>query len=498
MTNATRTSPRRGLLIGAGYFSDFHLDAWQRLPDAEITCICDLDEVKARRAASKYGVPRIHTDVSAAIDRNDFDFVDIATAPAGRLDIVRLVAKRGLPIICQKPLAVDFEIAKQIVAIGKSSSVPFMVHENFRFQPSYREIKRLLDEGVIGRKLHTISMRTRLGDGWGEEAYLSRQPYFRTMPRLLVLETGVHFVDTFRYLAGEIVECSAALRRLNDQIVGEDAGVLNFHFANGGMGMWDANRYNESLSENPRYTFGDLLVEADGGSLWLDSDGTLTIKQLGKSTARQDYAHSRNGFAGDGVFATQQHFLDVLDGNDDFTVILAGSCSMATRQQISAFAEYGPILQLDVISAAANEAAFNRVVANAVAWCLQHRNQSAALITSSNDAKLVSEASSKLGQQKAALLAESLFATIARELAEQGVSRFVAAGGETSGAVINILKIRAVRIGHEIAPGVPWIRSIGTIKLSLALKSGNFGGRDFFRNAIRCKTIQSNYSEQRA
>jgi len=302
------------VLIGAGYFSHFHLDAWQRMPGAEIVCVCDLEGAKARAAADKYGVREISSNARSVLDRDDIDFVDIATQSAGRRELVEMAVRRGLPIICQKPLGADFREAQRIIDIAKSSPVPFMVHENFRFQPWYREIKRLLDDGVIGHKLHNILMQTRMGDGWGEDAYLGRQPYFRTMLRLLVHETGVHFVDTFRYLAGEIVECSASLRRMNPVITGEDAALLRFRFASGAEAVWDANRYNESLADDPRYTFGELLVEADGGSLWLGFDGSIRVKKLGQPAYVHDYAPSRHGFAGDCVFACQQHFLDVVDG----------------------------------------------------------------------------------------------------------------------------------------------------------------------------------------
>jgi predicted dehydrogenase/kynurenine formamidase len=305
---------RRGVLIGAGYFSDFHLDAWRRLPGAEIVCVCDLDEGKARQAAAKYEVAEVTTDARAAMERDDIEFVDIATPPVGRLALVEHAVRRGLAVICQKPLAAEFAEAKKILEAGAASPAPFMVHENFRFQPWYREIKQLLDSGVIGRKLHTITMRSRMGDGWGDQAYLGRQPYFRTMPRLLVHETGVHFVDTFRFLAGEITECSASVRRLNPVIAGEDAGRLTFRFESGAEGVWDANRYNESLSADFRYTFGELVVEADGGSIWLETDGSIRIKKLGQPAFLHPYTPSRHGFGGDCVYACQQHFLDVLDG----------------------------------------------------------------------------------------------------------------------------------------------------------------------------------------
>jgi len=308
-------SVRRGIVIGAGYFSDFHLDAWRRLPGVEIVCVCDLDGTKASQAAARHGITEASSDPRAAMERQDIDFVDIATPPTGRLELVEQAVRRKLAVICQKPLAADFATAKRIIDVGAGSPAPFMVHENFRFQPWYREIKRLLDAGAIGSRLHSITMRSRMGDGWGPEAYLGRQPYFRTMPRLLVHETGIHFVDTFRYLAGEIVECSASLRRLNPDIAGEDAGRISFRFQSGAEAVWDANRYNESLSEDFRYTFGELLVEGDGGSLWLGYDGSIRIKPLGQPAAIHEYAHPRQGFGGDCVYACQQHFLDVLNGN---------------------------------------------------------------------------------------------------------------------------------------------------------------------------------------
>jgi predicted dehydrogenase len=187
-----------------------------------------------------------------------------------------------------------------------------MVHENFRFQPWHREIKRLLDAGAIGSRLHSLTFRSRPGDGWGADAYLGRQPYFRTMPRLLIYETGVHFIDTFRYLAGEVVRVSALLRRLNPVIAGEDCALLILEFAKGAVGVWDANRYNESNCPDPRYTFGEFLVEADGGSIRLASDGALTVQRLGESEQRHEYVHESRGFSGDCVHAAQQHFVDRL------------------------------------------------------------------------------------------------------------------------------------------------------------------------------------------
>ncbi len=310
-------TPKRGIIIGTGYFSEFHLDAWQRLEGAEIVAVCDLDQTKAQEAASRFGIPNVETEAAACLDRHRPDFVDIATPPKSHLELIKSAIDRKIPVICQKPLAPDYRTAKEIVNRVTNAGLTFMVHENFRWQPWHRAIKALLDASVVGARLHSLTLRCRTGDGWGDDAYLGRQPYFRTMPRLLIHETGVHFIDVFRFLGGEVTSVFATLRRLNPVILGEDTGIVQLTFESGGIGIIDLNRYNESLTEDPRYTFGELTVEADGGSIWLDFDGGITVKPLGLEPYQHKYHHQRIGFAGDCVFATQEHFLSFLNGDID-------------------------------------------------------------------------------------------------------------------------------------------------------------------------------------
>ncbi len=307
----------RGVCIGAGYFSQFHFDAWRRIPEIEIVAVCELDQEKARRASESLGGAEICSDICEALDRHKPDFVDIITPPATHRALIEETSKRKIATICQKALAPDFRQACEIVETANRSHIPLMVHENFRFQPWHREIRKLIDNGTIGT-VHHLYFRSRLGDGWGEDAYLARQPYFRDMPKLLVFETGVHFIDTFRYLAGEVEEVYAKLKRLNPVIRGEDAGILMFRFACGATGMWDANRFNESNCTDPRYTFGEFLVEGSLGSIRLYPDGRLTIQKLGKQEQEHAYVHEHRGFGGDCVYTTQRHFVDNLIAGKSF------------------------------------------------------------------------------------------------------------------------------------------------------------------------------------
>lgn len=274
----------------------------------------------AERAApilAKYGVPRYYADWRAMIDREAPDFVDIITPPETHEEMCRYAAERGVHIICQKPLAPTCETSRSIVELAREAGVRFMVHENFRWQPWYRAIKRIQAAGTIGTFTH-ISFAMRMGDGWGPDAYLARQPFFRDYPRLLVHETGVHFIDTFRFLLGDVVSVFARLRRLNPVIAGEDAGQLFLEFAGGATAIWDANRYNEVEAASPRYTFGTLRIDASAGHLTMDAESAIRIKPLGEPARELEYARANVNFAGDCVYFLQRHFTDCMLSGAEF------------------------------------------------------------------------------------------------------------------------------------------------------------------------------------
>lgn len=305
----------RGACIGAGYFSHFQYEAWQRIPEVEIVAFSNRDPGRAKVIQETFRVPKLYADWREMLEAERPDFVDVITPPPTHREICAAAARLGIAIICQKPLAPTLEEAKAIVEDASAAGARFMVHENFRFQPWHRELRRQIVAGAVGDRLHSLTFRSRMGDGWGENAYIPRQPYFREYPRLLVYETGVHFIDTFRYLAGEITRTTAWLRRLNPVIRGEDCGLLVFEFANGAIGQWDANRYNEPDYEDFRHTFGEFLVEGNAGSLRVHPSGKITLKPLGAPEREIVYRHERRGFGGDCVYATQRHFVDrLLDG----------------------------------------------------------------------------------------------------------------------------------------------------------------------------------------
>ena len=162
-------------------------------------------------------------------------------------------------------------------------------------------------------------------------------------------------------------------------------------------------------------------------------------------------------------------------------VILSGSCSAATNGQVAyAQAQAVPSLGLDPLAIAEKK----QTVATVLDWTRSHLGDKPCLIYSTAAPDAVKQVQERLGRDQSGQLIEHLLAEVAHHLFEAGVRRFVVAGGETSGAVVQGLGVSMLEIGPEIDPGVPWTKAADGKPIALALKSGNFGTQDFFLKAL--------------
>lgn len=299
--------------VGAGYFSQFHYDAWQRIEGVALVGSVDRDIERARAT----GLPAFD-DLDKMLADAKSDILDIVTPPDTHLDFIgRALNAKPRAIICQKPFCTSLDEAREAVRLSDACGIPIIVHENFRFQPWYRTIKAEIANGTIGDVLQ-LTFRLRPGDGQGPNAYLARQPYFQQMPRFLVHETAVHWIDTFRFLMGEPTAVFADLRQINPVIAGEDAGYILFRYENGVRALFDGNRLLDHAAENTRCTMGEALIEGTKGTIALRGDGSVQLRGFGDTKDREILAASTHeGFGGDCVYHLQNHVVRaLLEGGD--------------------------------------------------------------------------------------------------------------------------------------------------------------------------------------
>ena len=164
------------------------------------------------------------------------------------------------------------------------------------------------------------------------------------------------------------------------------------------------------------------------------------------------------------------------------SLIISGSCSKATNQQVQWMQSKCASLEIDIPAILRDP---KLALSQVVQWAEALGNEDRLLIYSTADAERVSQIQAQFGNLVAAEAIEQFLANVAATFVKQlGVTRLVLAGGETSGAIVKKLGVGSLRIGPEICAGVPWTETLGEGRLAMALKSGNFGDEDFFDRAL--------------
>ena len=312
------TSPtveRRIGLVGAGWVAPHHLKAWQQLRGrASVMAIADPAVEIARARAEAFGVPAVYPSAEAMLEHEALDVLDVASPRETHAPICRLGAERGIPIICQKPLAPTFAEAEALAA-DVGSRARLMVHENWRFRPHYRRIAAWLREGRIGRiRTATMTLLTSglVVDGSGRAPALERQPMFATLDRLLVMEVIIHHVDTLRFLLGELALRGASLGRSCALVRGEDRVSMLMTTASGGavtlVGDFVAHGQPPTLRDRLQVLGTAGAIVLDGGRLFLIRD--QQVEEEVAIDLAADYDASYLG--------ALTHFLDRLDDGGAF------------------------------------------------------------------------------------------------------------------------------------------------------------------------------------
>jgi predicted dehydrogenase len=208
--------------------SRHHLIAWSRNRDATVVAIADPDRKRAEARAQEFGIAQVYTDSAEMLDVEAPDVFDIAAPMSMHHPLIELAAARRIDVLCQKPLAPT--LAEAVAATDAAARIRMMVHENWRFRPHYRTIKGWLEDGLIGEprmfRLEALSSSLLPQDDGSEPAGLTRQPFFKDMDRLLVLELLIHHLDVLDWLFGPVKIRTASLARLSEHVRGEDTATI--------------------------------------------------------------------------------------------------------------------------------------------------------------------------------------------------------------------------------------------------------------------------------
>jgi D-apiose dehydrogenase len=256
--------PLRFAVLGARFWAQFQIAAWGEVQGAELVAIYNRTRSRAEETARRFGIPAAYDDVEAMFASERLDFVDIVTHPSTFAYLVPLAAKHRLPVICQKPMAPDLPTARELVRICREAGVPFFVHENWRWQPQIRALKRTLEQADVGRPF-----RARLMYSSNHPVFIN-EPHLRDLEQFILTDMGTHILDVARYLFGEAHCLYCQTRRVDPTIKGEDVATVIMEMGDG-ISVTCEMSYASRL-EHQSFPQVCILVECEQGSVELALD----------------------------------------------------------------------------------------------------------------------------------------------------------------------------------------------------------------------------------
>jgi predicted dehydrogenase len=257
-------------VLGCGFWSKFQIGAWSELEGAELVAVYNRTYSKAEKIAEYFKVPRVYDNAEELFRKEKLDFVDIITDVDTHSLFVALAVKHGLKkIICQKPMAPDFETAKRMVKICRDAGAKLYIHENYRWQTPVRRFQQILDSGVIG---NPFKARVSFLSGF---PVFDNQPFLKELDHFILTDMGSHVLDVIRFLFGECEVLWCQTKAVNKGIKGEDLAVAMMKMKNG-MPVYTELSY-ASVVENDSFSTLFILVEGEKGSVYLGPEFEIRI-----------------------------------------------------------------------------------------------------------------------------------------------------------------------------------------------------------------------------
>lgn len=259
-------------VLGAGFWSLFQIAAWHEVGGVQPIAIYNRTIKKAENTAKRFGISRTYNDPEELLSKEsgNLDFIDIITAVETHAPFVQLAAKYRIPVICQKPMSTNLTSAEKMVALCCETGIPFFIHENWRWQPPIRALKKFLDNQIIG-----MPFRARIDMISGFPVF-SNQPSLKESENFILLDLGSHILDIARFLFGEASSLYCQVKRVHKNIKGEDVATVMMKMG-AGITVTCNLAYAENFLEREAFPQTFIFIEGSSGSLELGPDYWLRV-----------------------------------------------------------------------------------------------------------------------------------------------------------------------------------------------------------------------------
>ncbi len=335
--------PLRFAISGTGFWARYQLAAWRELAGVECVALYNRTYSKVETLAQEFGIPAVYDDAQELLRCEPLDFLDIITDVSSHSQFVHLAAEHRIPVICQKPMATSLAEATEMVAACRTANLPFLIHENWRWQTPIRQLQRELLSGSIGKPFRA---RVHFCSSF---PVFDNQPFLKDMKQFILTDMGSHILDVTRFLFGEARTLYCQTHRIHKEIVGEDVATVMMQMCNE-MTVVAEISY-ASRTEHERFPETYIFIEGEAGSIELGPDFWIRITTNSGTHAKR-YPPPRYAWADpaydlvhSSIVPCHENLLAALQGNG--VAETTGEDNLKTMQLV--FAAYDSAAKQQVI-----------------------------------------------------------------------------------------------------------------------------------------------------
>ncbi|MCA9912062.1 MAG: Gfo/Idh/MocA family oxidoreductase [Anaerolineae bacterium] len=307
----------RFAMIGTGFWSTFQLAGWLEAGGVECVALCNRTVSKAAALGEQFGISKIYSidEIEKMLDAEELDFIDICTNVETHYPFTRLAAERGIPVVCQKPMATTLAEAEQMVQVCRQAGVPLLINENWRWQYPIRQFKQVLESGVIGKPF-----RARI-DYRNSFPVFDNQPFLKDLDQFILTDIGSHILDAARSLFGDAHRLYCQLYRAHPDIQGEDVATVMMNMGDNITVTCDMSY--ATRREHDRFPETYIEVEGTEGFLelgpdfWIRETTSAGTRSTRHKPPRYEWADPAYDVVHSSIVPAQASFVAALNGTGE-------------------------------------------------------------------------------------------------------------------------------------------------------------------------------------
>jgi predicted dehydrogenase len=307
-------------IIGCGFISYDHISSWIS-NGCDVVAVCDVDADRMDKRANEFGIKNKYTDYKEMIANEKLDIIDIATPVKTHRELVSYCCEKAPNLLVEKPFADNIEDGRFLVRLIKKNHCRVMICQSYRWHPWYEEIKKILDQGLIGKPYYANIMQRINFDIPGPNGgipLIEDQPFYEKVEKLMLLEQGCHYLDMFRHLFGEPQYVQGIVDKISPHVNGDDLAIITIKFPDTLAvleDLWCVNGQDKTSVTFIQGQKGSIYFDGTDGSAPHRTEETGALKVVLMDGRVEEFPMDAKNYYNKCFAKLQKHFLNCIEND---------------------------------------------------------------------------------------------------------------------------------------------------------------------------------------